>query len=207
MALDSYTNLLTAVGAELHRNDVTASLVADWVDLCEADFNRRLRVRQMETSTTGNTSAGGTLALPSDYLEATSLYIDVSSRRQTLRPVGLSEYGNLSGADDLGTPFGYVLTGTTISFVPAPDAAYKWYLYYFARIAALTSTANWVLENHPDIYFYGSLMHSAPYLKNDKRLVIWTALYEAGIKRVIEADEKARRGGGPMNVRIAGSVA
>jgi hypothetical protein len=39
---------------------------------------------------------------------------------------------------------------------------------------------NWVLLEHPDVYLFGSLVHSAPYLKDDSRLATWkTTLDEA----------------------------
>jgi hypothetical protein len=48
MALNSYTNLKTAIANFLARDDLTSE-IDDFIDLTEADFNRRLRVRSMET--------------------------------------------------------------------------------------------------------------------------------------------------------------
>ena len=39
------------------------------------------------------------------------------------------------------------------------------------------NTANWLLEGHPDVYFYAALIHSAPYLDDDQRVSVWGALY------------------------------
>jgi len=43
--------------------------------------------------------------------------------------------------------------------------------------------SNFILEQHPDIYFYGSLLHSAPYLDDDARLSTWSALYDSAVSR------------------------
>ena len=49
MALDNYSNLQTAIANFLARDDLTTEIV-DFIALTEADFNRRLRVRAMENS-------------------------------------------------------------------------------------------------------------------------------------------------------------
>ena len=48
MALNNYANLKTAIANFLARDDLTTE-IDDFIDLTEADFNRRLRVRAMET--------------------------------------------------------------------------------------------------------------------------------------------------------------
>ena len=49
MALDTYTNLKTAIANFLARDDLTSE-IDDFIDLTEAEFNRELRIRAMETS-------------------------------------------------------------------------------------------------------------------------------------------------------------
>ena len=49
MALDTYANLKTSIANFLARDDLTSE-IDDFIDLTEADFNRRLRIRDMETS-------------------------------------------------------------------------------------------------------------------------------------------------------------
>ena len=48
MALNNYANLKTTIANFLARDDLTSE-IDDFIDLTEADFNRRLRVRSMET--------------------------------------------------------------------------------------------------------------------------------------------------------------
>tara|TARA_R110002126_G_scaffold101090_2_gene232962 strand:+ start:154 stop:333 length:180 start_codon:yes stop_codon:yes gene_type:complete len=54
MALDNYSNLKTSIANFLARDDLTTE-IDDFIDLTEADFNRRLRVRAMETVDTAFT--------------------------------------------------------------------------------------------------------------------------------------------------------
>ena len=39
------------------------------------------------------------------------------------------------------------------------------------------SAVNWLIERHPDVYFYASLLHSAPYLDDDQRIPVWAGIY------------------------------
>ena len=48
MALTNYTTLKAAIANFLARDDLTSE-IDDFIDLTEADFNRRLRIRAMET--------------------------------------------------------------------------------------------------------------------------------------------------------------
>ena len=54
MALNNYANLKTAIANFLARDDLTTE-IDDFIDLTEADFNRRLRIRAMEVVDTSFT--------------------------------------------------------------------------------------------------------------------------------------------------------
>ena len=63
MALDTYANLKTSIANFLARDDLTSE-IDDFIDLTEADFNRRLRIRDMETVNTSFSIDAETEALP-----------------------------------------------------------------------------------------------------------------------------------------------
>jgi len=48
MALTNYTELKTSIANWLNRSDLTSEIADDFIKLCEADFNAKLRIRQME---------------------------------------------------------------------------------------------------------------------------------------------------------------
>lgn len=48
---------------------------------------------------------------------------------------------------------------------------------------------NWLITDHPDVYFYATLKHSAPYLKEDERIALWAGLY-GQIKSSINSDAR-----------------
>jgi hypothetical protein len=77
-------------------------------------------------------------------------------------------------------------------------------LYYISELPALSdsNTSNWLLEHYPDAYLYGSLIHSAPYLKDDARLQVWAALYQSAIDAINAESEKAKFGGSGRRMKI-----
>jgi hypothetical protein len=73
MALDSYTNLKTAIANFLARDDLTSE-IDDFIDLTEADLNRRLRIRAME-NVSSFTIDSETEALPTGFLQVRSFHL------------------------------------------------------------------------------------------------------------------------------------
>ena len=74
MAIDTYANLKTSIANYLNRSDLTAFL-GDFITLTEARLNRELRVREMVNTDTTTTTVSGTqsYALPTGYIEATTV--------------------------------------------------------------------------------------------------------------------------------------
>jgi hypothetical protein len=79
-------------------------------------------------------------------------------------------------------------------------------LLYLAKIPALSdsNTSNWLLSEAPDVYLYGSLVHSAPYLQEDDRLGVWAQLYGAAVERVVELSDKAKWSGSGLKMKNRG---
>lgn len=157
MALDSYTNLKTALQTWLARADVSSD-VDDMIDLFEAWINRNMRMPQMEQEAT--TAAAEYLALPSDFLELRDIQFQGNPRRQL-------EYMSPSMADlydtsgTAGTPRFYTLVGDQIRLIPQPDSTTDIRIDYWKKVPALSSTnaTNWLLALYPDAYLYGCLTH------------------------------------------------
>ena len=76
MAINSYSTLQTAVANWLDRDDLTAS-IPEFISLCEARFNRTLRIRAMETLDTSVSTVAGTktIALPTGYVQMRDIHL------------------------------------------------------------------------------------------------------------------------------------
>ena len=104
-----------------------------------------------------------------------------------------------------GTPKSYTLEAGQFHLYPTPIAETNVELVYYAKVPALESNAtNWLLTNSPDIYLYGSLLHSAPYLQDDARLAVWAQLYSAAVTRLNDSSMQAKTGGTNLRVKVRG---
>ena len=106
--------------------------------------------------------------------------------------------------DASGKPAFYAITAGEIEVYPTPDGTYDAELYYYSRIPALSAsnTSNWVLEYFPDAYLYNSLVHSAPYLKDDPRMQTWAALSTNAIDGINAESESSKFGGSGRRMKI-----
>jgi hypothetical protein len=176
----------------LNRDDLT-SVIPDFISLAEAQIERKVPTQKMVKRANATIDTPFS-ALPSDFVSAKSLVLTSTAPVQPL--VFLSE-------DELdakkwtyrttGKPIYYALIGNQIEVLPAPDTGYTAELTYVATLAKLSdsNTSNWVLERHPDVYLYGSLLQAAPYLRDDERVALWTTLYGQALEDMIVQNERA----------------
>jgi hypothetical protein len=73
---------------------------------------------------------------------------------------------------------------------PTPDLAYNFEVLYYERVAPLDSTnqTNWFTIYAPQALLYGSLLQAMPFLKNDERMPMWKAEYQAIIQTLKTED-------------------
>jgi len=107
-------------------------------------------------------------------------------------------------ADTSGRPRFYANIGDTIEVFPTPDADYTMQLQYYAKTPALSDSnaSNWLLLDAPDVYLYGTLIQSAPYLQDDARTQTWAALYAAALQSLQKASDDTRFAGSGLRMRV-----
>ena len=200
MALDTYTNLQTAIGSFLNRTDLT-SVIPDFIGLAEAQISRRLQAvwsegralpRAMVTRNGAFSIASELVSAPADFLGPVAFSIDSEAVQLIyLSPVSFTREKELRGTNPLsGVPRAYTILGPQFQFLPAPDATYTGTLVYWQSFTPLSGSnaSNWILANHPDVYLYGALTQAAPYLIDDARLTIWGNLFTTALEDLLRAD-------------------
>lgn len=93
---------------------------------------------------------------------------------------------------------GYVAVNGTLQLIGgAGSEAYR--LLYQQTIPALSdsNTQNWLILREPGLYLYQALAHSAPYLKDDQRLLTWAQMAKAIRDGMKEEDDMSRYGNAP----------
>lgn len=196
MTVSTYSELKTALATYAHRSDLTGR-DDEAIDFFEAAVNRRLRMKDMETTTTGNMVAGtATISFPTSNTEIRSItYVPATGAIRKLEFITL-EQADAMEFQASGTPQWYTTAGNAIRFYPTPDSAYAYTIKHYQRLAALSSasgyTTNWLLSNNPDLYLAGSLVGLAAYIGDDGRLQVWKAALEEGLKDLNRADRRER---------------
>lgn len=202
MAITTYAELKTAIADWLNRDDLTAT-IPNFISLAEAQFNRSIRHRKMVTRSNATLDTPY-FAVPSDWLENIRFQLNTNPTTPLLfvTPEQASEERQKYTAS--GQPLFYTMVGQQFQVVPSPDTSYDSELLYYAKIAALSdsNTTNWLLTESPDIYLYGALVQSAPYLKEDERVGVWAGLYQQLFSDMMLADERARIGSSKLKSRF-----
>lgn len=182
MTITNYTTLKAAVSDTLARADLEDE-VDGFISQAEARFNRRIRARDMEASTTLALNADGEATLPSDFLEFRSLSCATT-------PKSWPQIVDVDSPDFLfrfrpnANPQYVGIMATTIVVRPAANVSAD--LYYYQRIPALTSGAptNWLVTDAPDIYLYGACLEAAIYIRDQERITLYAENLAAAIEEL-----------------------
>ena len=196
--LDTYTNLQASIASWMARSDLTTQIV-DFIALAEAEFNRVLRVRQMEQRSTA--TAAEYMALPTGFLELRDIQLNTTPK-VSLQLVSASQMENYSSAS--GQPLAYCIMANQIQLAPVPDSTYTLEIDYYEVVPPLASNStNWMLTSYPDAYLYGSLLRGAGFIQDANLVQTWRQEYGAVLQEIRIDDKRARFGGGQMRVRAA----
>ena len=203
MALDTYDNLKSEIASFLNRDDLTAN-IDTFIDLAETRHARDLRIREMQAVNTSITTVAGTQSydLPTGYLELRYAMLQTSpyTMLQYMTPADFFRVYN--EGEGTGMPVYYTIVGKKIYLGHSPDSANVLELGFFQRATALSSsnTTNDILTNFPDLYLYGSLAETSPFLMQDERLAVWSSLYKEGVRTANESAQRGRVSAAPLQM-------
>jgi hypothetical protein len=203
MAIATYTELKTSIASWLNRDDLT-SVIPDFISLAEAGINRDLRHYKM-IERADATLDSRYVQMPADWMETVRFSITSGDtyRLELVSRDDMLEYRQKT-ANASGRPRFYANIGDTIEVFPTPDADYTMQLQYYAKTPALSDSnaSNWLLLDAPDVYLYGTLIQSAPYLQDDARTQTWAALYAAALQSLQKASDDTRFAGSGLRMRV-----
>jgi len=198
MSITTYSELKTAVANWLNRSDLT-TYIPDLVMLGEKRIYRDLRIRAMETALS-STISSGVVALPSDYVELKSAYVDGSPTQVLQRKIVGFIYEKYPARSSGGKPKFIAREGSSFIFGPYPDSAYTIKGIYYARLTALSdsNTTNWFTTNAPDLLLFASLCEAEVFIKNDERMVLWQAKYDQIVSQLTAEDQREQYSGSTL---------
>ena len=205
MALNTYSALKSSIANWLNRSDLTSEISNDFIKLTEADFNAKLRIRQMEQNDSITINAE-TVTVPTGFIGVRSFYILSGGTKFHLNYITPSNLISIKGGSTSGMPRTYTIesdNGTeSFRFAPQPDTSYTGYLQYYKAFNELSdsNTTNYILLNHPAIYLYGSLYHASNFLGGiePNQAQQWLGMYSASMERAENNDQQDSYGGAPV---------
>lgn len=193
----AYADLLTDVLAWLDSPEAEA-FIPGFIRLAEARINRDLRHWRMEKRSTATLDERFE-DLPTDWAETIRIAVEAGPEIEAVSTVKMMR---LNRNDEAGEPRYFTHSGGQFEFFPMPTSTVV-ELVYYAKVPALTSvaTTNWLHDVAYDVYLYGTLMHSAPFIKDDARAQTWAGLYDAAIGS-LNAESMGARHSGPLRMRV-----
>lgn len=215
MDLTTGPGLAAAVASFLNREDLTDK-VPSFVRLAEARFNRELRVREQIRRVSTDTIGEEVFTLPVDFVEAKSLRITaphhLAGQLDYVAPDEAADLDASRGGDPIHRygarerrSRGYEIIGQTLDLSPRPAVPVTLELIYYRAVPALDlstdGASTWLLTKAPDLYLYGSLMASAPFLMEDERLTTWAGLTADALTSLNTEAERVQTAGSRLNAR------
>ena len=211
----NYASLQSAVTEYLARDqDATLiSRIPTFIQLAEAKFNRQLFVRQMEQRATAVANLASSepefISLPADFQSMRRVRISSVGGKPCLSfksGTQLDEY-RFGISNVAGQPRYFTVFGDEIELAPTPDAAYTVEMVYRRKIPPLAANdQNWLLMLAPDLYLYGALLESAPYIKEDVRIQTWGLGFSSALNELNNLGLTSTFNAGPMTVHVSGQV-
>jgi hypothetical protein len=201
MAINTYTNLQTAISNFLARSDLTAQ-IPDFITMAEARMSRELETRSQEKRATASTVGGNEyLSLPTDLREVREVKLNTTPLTvlSYYSPVALDEKFASGGQ---GKPLGYSIIGDEIKLRPVPDTTYSLEIVYIGTINALSATnaTNNILSRSPDAYLYGALAEAYAYLLDEQRAAQYLQRFNLAIDEIRRDEQRAHYGTGSLQM-------
>jgi len=204
MALSTYTELKSTIANWLNRSDLTSEIAEDFIVLAEADFNSKLRIRQMHSQTT-ITIDSETENTPTGFLQVRDFYILSNNDKYAMNYLSPAQMDSIKGTSMSGLPVAYTILGSTFRFAPRPADSYSGILNFYKKFDALsaTNTSNYILTDHPSIYLYGSLFHASNFLGgiDPNQSQQWSQMYQTALERAELNDREDQFSGSPLQIR------
>lgn len=204
MALSNYTDLQAAVRTEMRdvsTGGLSADALTDSIARAEAKINRRTRLREAEQlsyatyNANDNTIESRRIAVPTDYVEILDLRWKKASEDDTayedavyVHPRRMYEYYYNTSTDDL-----YYTLRKQIEFNRHTSGVdYEIMMHFIKKWDIAGDSTNWLLDNYPDAYLYGSCMEVGTHMKDAESVAGYKVLFDDALRELNELSKRGR---------------
>ena len=193
-AVMTYDSLVEDISSYLERTDEsTLAKIPTFIMLAEQVIASQIKflgnLTPMQSTMTANQPI---IDKPARWHKTVSMNVTVAGEK---RPVLLRKYEYLReywpNPTETDVPAYYADYDYTHWLVaPTPASNYTFEVLYYERIQPLDSSnqTNWFTIYAPQALLYGTLLQAMPFLKNDERIPMWQAQYDAIMQTLKQED-------------------
>ena len=204
MTIGNYGDLKTSVQDYLNRADL-AAYIPNFVRIAERRIHygsaapmdsQPVRVPAMQAQTTG-TISNSAISFPTGFLETILLRITGNGRSWQAE---YADHGTYTAYTNSGSPpTVYICLNNAIQVAGTGGGTYT--LDYYKAFDSLTADkdTNWLLTNAPDVYLFGALLESAPFISDLQMVQGWYSMFKSAVNSVNRITMKP--GPGALRVR------
>jgi len=191
----TYNSLTDLVLQYLERSDpAVVAFIPTAISLAEFEIAQDIKtLGQMEVVTANMEIGNPVIQKPARWRKTVSMTLTTPTGKQ---PVLLRKLEYLNNywpvVATTGTPLFYADYDYDNWFVaPTPSAAYAFEALCYTRLQPLDSATqtNWLTQNAPNAMLFGTLKQTAPFLKDDGRLAVWSGLFDAAMAALKTEDQ------------------
>jgi len=199
-AVLTYDTLTSLVQQYLERKDAAVvAFIPTAIMLAEFEIAENIKTLGQMIVANSNMNIGNpVIAKPARWRKTVSMTltaVDGTTQPILLRKLEyLKQYWqNVSTTD---TPLFYADYDYDNWYVaPTPSAAFAFQTLCYTRLQPLASDnqTNWITQNAPNVMLFGTLKQTAPFLKDDARLAVWSQLFDTALA-ALKTEEQLRIG-------------
>lgn len=192
----TYDSLTSTVLQYLERTDAAVvAFIPTAIMLAEFEIAQDIKTLGQLLVANGTMNINNpVIAKPARWRKTVSMTLTTTAGQK--QPMYLRKLEYLSSyAPDitaLDTPLYYADYDADHWFVaPTPSAAFAFETLCYTRLPPLASDnqTNWLTQNAPNAMIYGTLKQTAPFLKDDARLQVWSGLFDAALVALKTEDQ------------------
>lgn len=209
MQFSNYSEFRTAVLKMIDGDDVSTTFSIDTLDLLIALGESRvyngvpgrsgLRASTMQQPLSG-VVAGNAVALPARCLALEIVWFDPAKPLEAVTESELRDKAQWNHGGDVRQ---YAQSGETLIFGPdATDGAAIGGRFYERPADIKTGGLNSTFNRYPEVFLFGALAESAPFLGEDSRLPVWKTLFNEWLESANKIERERVLAGSRLTQKV-----
>lgn len=204
--LSNYGELKEAVkGYLLNRKDMDLR-IPQLIALSERRIYRELRCPANEAVYTKELGTTHYVVLPRDYLECKQMRVIYENRWFELDRVSGNEFIKINDSAGSGLPRVFTRYVDRLFWSPVQDSDMEVSMIYWRDLSGQLVNdydTNDILRIAPDLYVYGALVESEPYLGHDDRIPVWNDMFNQALAQINAHAHDAEMAGSQLSMGTA----